>query len=224
MAISSASGNEESVSTPVYLAIMKGLERLLLADVLTTSDADAIMKLSVDRWDHLQHHTAMLMLICFFLLPILKAYIINYKNLIRKSYHGANSCQLLVFEIIYLQHIVECVSNSSQYTFTIDLLSDCAYPVHRGLWQHWVLCLPVCTQVGSMVCTLVHLCVYLYVLMYFLCSKIHVYIQLFTALSRAWLQNYCFDFVETLQKHKVNNCTIDIFYVIEIFNFKAYLD
>ncbi|KAK3095770.1 hypothetical protein FSP39_018831 [Pinctada imbricata] len=49
MAVSTASGNEESVSTPVYLAIMKGLERLLLADVLSSQDAESIMKLSVDR-------------------------------------------------------------------------------------------------------------------------------------------------------------------------------
>ncbi|KAL5022595.1 hypothetical protein ScPMuIL_001750 [Solemya velum] len=49
MAVSTASGSEDSVSTPVYLAILKGLERLLLTDVLSQQDAEAIMKLSVDR-------------------------------------------------------------------------------------------------------------------------------------------------------------------------------
>ncbi|XP_056004424.1 huntingtin-like isoform X2 [Ostrea edulis] len=49
LAVSTASGNEESVSTPVYLAILKGLERLLLTDVLSQQDAEAIVKLGVDR-------------------------------------------------------------------------------------------------------------------------------------------------------------------------------
>uniref|UniRef100_K1RTC1 Huntingtin n=1 Tax=Magallana gigas TaxID=29159 RepID=K1RTC1_MAGGI len=45
LAVSTASGNEESVTTPVYLAILKGLERLLLTDVLSQQDSDAIVKL-----------------------------------------------------------------------------------------------------------------------------------------------------------------------------------
>ncbi|KAH3787333.1 hypothetical protein DPMN_165455 [Dreissena polymorpha] len=43
-----SSSSEESVSTAVYLAIFKGLERLLLTDVLTAQDAEVIVKLSVD--------------------------------------------------------------------------------------------------------------------------------------------------------------------------------
>ncbi|WAR21216.1 HD-like protein [Mya arenaria] len=49
LAITMASSNEESITTTVYLAILKGLERLLLTDVLTSQDADLIVKLSVDR-------------------------------------------------------------------------------------------------------------------------------------------------------------------------------
>nr|XP_022340193.1 huntingtin-like isoform X2 [Crassostrea virginica] len=49
LAVSTASGNEESVTTPVYLAILKGLERLLLTDVLSMQDSEAIVKLGVDR-------------------------------------------------------------------------------------------------------------------------------------------------------------------------------
>ncbi|XP_052771519.1 huntingtin-like isoform X2 [Mya arenaria] len=48
LAITMASSNEESITTTVYLAILKGLERLLLTDVLTSQDADLIVKLSVD--------------------------------------------------------------------------------------------------------------------------------------------------------------------------------
>ncbi|CAG2221231.1 HD [Mytilus edulis] len=48
-AVTTASGNEESVSTAVYLAILKGLERLLLTDVLSQQDSEVIMKLGVDR-------------------------------------------------------------------------------------------------------------------------------------------------------------------------------
>jgi len=44
-----ASSSDEGVSTTVYLAILKGLERLLLTDVLTSQDAEIIVKLSVDR-------------------------------------------------------------------------------------------------------------------------------------------------------------------------------
>ena len=50
LAISMASSSDEGVSTTVYLAILKGLERLLLTDVLTSQDAEIIVKLSVDRW------------------------------------------------------------------------------------------------------------------------------------------------------------------------------
>ncbi|KAL8615828.1 hypothetical protein ACOMHN_048536 [Nucella lapillus] len=46
---STASGSEESVSTAVFLAIMKGTERLLLVDVLSRTDTEAIIKLSMDR-------------------------------------------------------------------------------------------------------------------------------------------------------------------------------
>ncbi|KAL3864910.1 hypothetical protein ACJMK2_006556 [Sinanodonta woodiana] len=49
LAVSTASSSEDSVSTGLYLAILKGLERLLLTDVLSAQDADAIVKLSVDR-------------------------------------------------------------------------------------------------------------------------------------------------------------------------------
>ena len=48
--MTTASGNEESVSTAVYLAILKGLERLLLTDVLSQQDSEVIMKLGVDRY------------------------------------------------------------------------------------------------------------------------------------------------------------------------------
>ena len=46
---STASGSEESVSTAVFLAIMKGTERLLLADVLSRTHTEAVIKLSMDR-------------------------------------------------------------------------------------------------------------------------------------------------------------------------------
>lgn len=49
LAVTTASGNEDSVSTPTYLTILKGLERLLLTDVLSQQDAEAIIKLAVDR-------------------------------------------------------------------------------------------------------------------------------------------------------------------------------
>ncbi|XP_060568114.1 huntingtin-like isoform X3 [Ruditapes philippinarum] len=52
LAISMASSSEEGVSTTVYLAILKGLERLLLTDVLTSQDAEVIVKLSVDRLNY----------------------------------------------------------------------------------------------------------------------------------------------------------------------------
>ena len=45
-----ASSSEDSVSSVVYVTVLKGLERLLLTDVLTAQDADIIVKLSVDRW------------------------------------------------------------------------------------------------------------------------------------------------------------------------------
>ncbi|KAK7109044.1 hypothetical protein V1264_013160 [Littorina saxatilis] len=46
---STASGSEESVSTAVFLTIMKGTERLLLVDVLSRSDIESVIKLSMDR-------------------------------------------------------------------------------------------------------------------------------------------------------------------------------
>ncbi|KAL4231691.1 hypothetical protein ACF0H5_009269 [Mactra antiquata] len=50
LAINMASSNEDCISTTVYLAILKGLERLLLTDVLTMQDAELIVKLSVDSF------------------------------------------------------------------------------------------------------------------------------------------------------------------------------
>ncbi|XP_071090376.1 huntingtin-like isoform X1 [Haliotis cracherodii] len=49
LAVSTASGSEDSVSTAVFLTIMKGTERLLLTDVLSRGDMETIMKLSMDR-------------------------------------------------------------------------------------------------------------------------------------------------------------------------------
>ena len=50
LAVAMASSSEDSVSSVVYVTVLKGLERLLLTDVLTAQDADIIVKLSVDRW------------------------------------------------------------------------------------------------------------------------------------------------------------------------------
>jgi len=47
--IATASQPEDVTTLPVYLAILRGLERLLLANVLTSDDAETLMKLSVDR-------------------------------------------------------------------------------------------------------------------------------------------------------------------------------
>ena len=49
LAVSTASSSEDSISSVVYVTILKGLERLLLTDVLTPQDAEVIVKLSVDR-------------------------------------------------------------------------------------------------------------------------------------------------------------------------------
>ncbi|ESO95031.1 hypothetical protein LOTGIDRAFT_160793 [Lottia gigantea] len=49
LVVSTASYNEDSVSTSVFLTLMKGLERLLLADVLSKTDIESIVKLSLDR-------------------------------------------------------------------------------------------------------------------------------------------------------------------------------
>ncbi|CAL1538264.1 unnamed protein product [Lymnaea stagnalis] len=49
LVVQTASGNEENVSTSVFLTVMKGTERLLLIDVLTQSDTETIIKLSMDR-------------------------------------------------------------------------------------------------------------------------------------------------------------------------------
>ena len=48
--MSTASSSEDSISSVVYVTILKGLERLLLTDVLTPQDAEVIVKLSVDRY------------------------------------------------------------------------------------------------------------------------------------------------------------------------------
>lgn len=49
LAVNAASSNEESTCISVYLSILRGLERLLLTDVLSKADAETIIKLSVDR-------------------------------------------------------------------------------------------------------------------------------------------------------------------------------
>ncbi|XP_074640755.1 huntingtin-like [Tubulanus polymorphus] len=48
-AISAASSSDENLPLCLYLALMRGLERLLLSDVLGIQDADTLIKLSVDR-------------------------------------------------------------------------------------------------------------------------------------------------------------------------------
>lgn len=49
MATCTVSASEESTPLPVYLAVLRGLERLLLVGVLSKSDADTLIKLSIDR-------------------------------------------------------------------------------------------------------------------------------------------------------------------------------
>ena len=49
VAVTTASGPEEMTPLSTYLAILRGLERLLLASVLTRQDAEVLVKLSVDR-------------------------------------------------------------------------------------------------------------------------------------------------------------------------------
>lgn len=49
LVVNMATCSEESVSSAVFLAIMKGTERLLLVDVLSRTDTEAIIKLSMDR-------------------------------------------------------------------------------------------------------------------------------------------------------------------------------
>ena len=49
MAVSSASGSEDVTPLPIYLQILRGLERLLLSNVLTKQDSETLVKLSVDR-------------------------------------------------------------------------------------------------------------------------------------------------------------------------------
>ena len=51
LAVSTASGPEEMTPLAIYLAILRGLERLLLADVLPQQDSETLVKLSVDRYD-----------------------------------------------------------------------------------------------------------------------------------------------------------------------------
>ncbi|XP_029645621.1 huntingtin isoform X2 [Octopus sinensis] len=49
LAVNAASSNEESTCVSVYLAILRGLERLLLTATLSKPDAETIIKLSMDR-------------------------------------------------------------------------------------------------------------------------------------------------------------------------------
>ncbi|CAH1783183.1 unnamed protein product [Owenia fusiformis] len=49
MAVSLASSNEDVVPLPVFLAIIRGLERLLLANSISKQDTEVLVKLSVDR-------------------------------------------------------------------------------------------------------------------------------------------------------------------------------
>ena len=46
-----ASQPDDITGLPTYLTILRGLERLLLVDILTGDDAETIMKLCVDRYD-----------------------------------------------------------------------------------------------------------------------------------------------------------------------------
>jgi hypothetical protein len=48
-AFTTASGTEESTPLSIYMTVLRGLERLLLADSLTSQDAENLIKLSVDR-------------------------------------------------------------------------------------------------------------------------------------------------------------------------------
>ena len=50
MALICVSAHEDVTSMTIYSAVMKGLERLLLADVLSKLDAENLVKLSVDRY------------------------------------------------------------------------------------------------------------------------------------------------------------------------------
>ena len=45
----SVSAPEDATPLVIYMCILRGLERLLLAGVLLPSDADTLVKLSVDR-------------------------------------------------------------------------------------------------------------------------------------------------------------------------------
>ncbi|XP_050396465.2 huntingtin [Patella vulgata] len=49
LVVNTASCSEDSISTSVFITLMKGLERLLLADVLSKSEYETIIKLSLDR-------------------------------------------------------------------------------------------------------------------------------------------------------------------------------
>ncbi|RUS73694.1 hypothetical protein EGW08_018541 [Elysia chlorotica] len=49
LVVTTVSGSEETVSTSVFLTVMKGTERLLLTNVLTQPDTETIIKLSMDR-------------------------------------------------------------------------------------------------------------------------------------------------------------------------------
>ncbi|XP_070540509.1 huntingtin-like isoform X2 [Ptychodera flava] len=68
--ITMVSSNEEAVSPTVYHTVMRGMERLLLAGVLTTSESDALVKCSVDRLCMASTHRSMsalgLMLTCMY--------------------------------------------------------------------------------------------------------------------------------------------------------------
>ncbi|XP_077992227.1 huntingtin-like [Glandiceps talaboti] len=68
--VTMVSGSEEAISSAVYHAAIRGMERLVLARVLTTSECDAIVKASVDRLCMASTHRAMsalgLMLTCMY--------------------------------------------------------------------------------------------------------------------------------------------------------------
>ena len=49
IAISTASAYEDTTSLPVYLCVLRGLERLVLTNTMITTDNEALIKLSVDR-------------------------------------------------------------------------------------------------------------------------------------------------------------------------------
>jgi hypothetical protein len=49
LCITTISAQEDMVPLPIYLIILQGFERLILADVLSEDDTEQLVKLSVDR-------------------------------------------------------------------------------------------------------------------------------------------------------------------------------